>query len=144
MEVFVPIAPNSLPQACRCPSMTNQKMAPRQGANDIDISSGRAWANLELLNPRLCFSCLLKIAHVAPYYVWAGLSLKRTTQIHHLPRRMSSIEEPPKPLLVTGGCLCGAIRYRVDFPHGHDFAENVSKSCKTSLIIPLMTTNSAW
>lgn len=40
---------------------------------------------------------------------------------------MSSIEELPKPARVTGGCLCGAIRYRVDFPHDYDFAKNVSE-----------------
>ncbi|KAI3393064.1 hypothetical protein diail_4773 [Diaporthe ilicicola] len=37
---------------------------------------------------------------------------------------MSSIEGLPKPTFVTGGCLCGAIRYRIDFPQGHNFAEN--------------------
>lgn len=42
---------------------------------------------------------------------------------------MSSIEELPKPARVTGGCLCGAVRYRVDFPGGYDFAKNVSKPC---------------
>lgn len=40
---------------------------------------------------------------------------------------MSSIEELPKPKHVTGGCLCGAVRYRLDFPHDHDFTKNVSK-----------------
>ncbi|WYZ39286.1 hypothetical protein EsH8_III_001200 [Colletotrichum jinshuiense] len=27
----------------------------------------------------------------------------------------------PKPSFVTGGCLCGSVRYRVDFPSTHDF-----------------------
>lgn len=40
---------------------------------------------------------------------------------------MSSIEELPKPKHVAGGCLCGAVRYRLDFPQGHDFTKNVSK-----------------
>jgi hypothetical protein len=40
---------------------------------------------------------------------------------------MSSIEALPKPPRVTGGCLCGAVRYRLDFPRDHDFAMNVSK-----------------
>lgn len=40
---------------------------------------------------------------------------------------MSSIEELPKPKHVTGGCLCGAVRYRLDFPQGHDFTKNVNK-----------------
>lgn len=40
---------------------------------------------------------------------------------------MSSIEELPKPKHVTGGCLCGAVRYRLDFPQGHDFTKNVSE-----------------
>lgn len=29
------------------------------------------------------------------------------------------------PLKAAGGCLCGAIRYNVIFPPGHDFAMNV-------------------
>lgn len=39
---------------------------------------------------------------------------------------MSSIKELPKPERVTGGCLCGAVRYRVDFPPDYDFTKNVS------------------
>ncbi|KAK6201799.1 hypothetical protein LQW54_009378 [Pestalotiopsis sp. IQ-011] len=34
-----------------------------------------------------------------------------------------------KPTSITGGCLCGSIRYRVDFPKGHDFLRN-SESCQ--------------
>ncbi|KAJ2901898.1 glutathione-dependent formaldehyde-activating GFA [Zalerion maritima] len=26
-----------------------------------------------------------------------------------------------KPQTITGGCLCGSVRYRVDFPEDHDF-----------------------
>ncbi|KAI7773820.1 hypothetical protein LA080_009835 [Diaporthe eres] len=37
---------------------------------------------------------------------------------------MPSIEELPKPARVTGGCLCGAVRFRVDFPRGYDFVKN--------------------
>lgn len=40
---------------------------------------------------------------------------------------MSSTEKLPKPPRVTGGCLCGSVRYRVDFPHDFDFVKNVSK-----------------
>lgn len=46
---------------------------------------------------------------------------------------MSSIEKLPEvaplptPARVTGGCLCGAIRYRLDFPLGYDFTKNVSE-----------------
>lgn len=40
---------------------------------------------------------------------------------------MSSIEELPKPKRVTGGCLCGAVRYRLEFPEDHDFTKNVSE-----------------
>lgn len=32
----------------------------------------------------------------------------------------------PTPKFVEGGCLCGALRYRIDFPENHDFAANVS------------------
>jgi hypothetical protein len=32
----------------------------------------------------------------------------------------------PRPKFATGGCLCGAVRYRVLFKEGHDFWENVS------------------
>ena len=30
------------------------------------------------------------------------------------------------PTNATGGCLCGAIRYKIKFPKDHDFAANVS------------------
>ncbi|KAI0202442.1 hypothetical protein F4808DRAFT_459044 [Astrocystis sublimbata] len=30
----------------------------------------------------------------------------------------------PKPKYVTGGCLCGSLRYRIEFPEGHDFEKN--------------------
>lgn len=39
---------------------------------------------------------------------------------------MTSMPDLPKPKTITGGCLCGAIRYRVNFPNGHDLAEDVS------------------
>ncbi|KAH8198383.1 hypothetical protein TruAng_007480 [Truncatella angustata] len=29
-----------------------------------------------------------------------------------------------KPDAVTGGCLCGAIRFRIEFPKDHDFLKN--------------------
>ncbi|KAK1967315.1 glutathione-dependent formaldehyde-activating enzyme [Colletotrichum sublineola] len=35
---------------------------------------------------------------------------------------MSSADLGPKPKTVTGGCLCGALRYTVTFPASHDFA----------------------
>ncbi|KAI1493376.1 glutathione-dependent formaldehyde-activating GFA [Biscogniauxia mediterranea] len=35
----------------------------------------------------------------------------------------------PKPTTITGGCLCGSIRYRVDFPEDHDFMQS-SGSCQ--------------
>ncbi|KAI5921872.1 glutathione-dependent formaldehyde-activating GFA [Camillea tinctor] len=34
------------------------------------------------------------------------------------------VEEYPKPTTITGGCLCGSIRYRVDFPQDHDFVQS--------------------
>ncbi|KAK4146078.1 Mss4-like protein [Dichotomopilus funicola] len=30
-------------------------------------------------------------------------------------------ESFPTPKFITGGCLCNSLRYRVDFPEGHDF-----------------------
>ncbi|KAI8632941.1 glutathione-dependent formaldehyde-activating enzyme [Xylariaceae sp. FL1651] len=33
------------------------------------------------------------------------------------------------PGFVTGGCLCGSIRYRIDFPKDHDFLKS-SGSCQ--------------
>lgn len=33
----------------------------------------------------------------------------------------------PKPKFITGGCLCGALRYRADFAPTHDFRESVSR-----------------
>ena len=33
-----------------------------------------------------------------------------------------------KPEFITGGCLCGSIRYRVDFPKDHDFEKSVRDS----------------
>ncbi|KAK3905693.1 putative glutathione-dependent formaldehyde-activating enzyme [Staphylotrichum tortipilum] len=38
----------------------------------------------------------------------------------------------PTPKFVTGGCLCGQIRYRVDFPAHHDF-EASSGTCQCTL-----------
>ncbi|KAI0602620.1 glutathione-dependent formaldehyde-activating GFA [Biscogniauxia sp. FL1348] len=38
-------------------------------------------------------------------------------------------ENFPKPKSITGGCLCGSIRYRVDFPPDHDFIQS-SASCQ--------------
>ncbi|OTB03953.1 hypothetical protein M426DRAFT_59427 [Hypoxylon sp. CI-4A] len=35
----------------------------------------------------------------------------------------------PKPEFITGGCLCGSIRYKVKFEDGHDFLES-SGSCQ--------------
>ncbi|KAI1339287.1 glutathione-dependent formaldehyde-activating GFA [Xylariaceae sp. FL0016] len=35
-----------------------------------------------------------------------------------------SVANFPKPTSITGGCLCGAIRYRVDFPKDHDFLKS--------------------
>ncbi|ETS78458.1 hypothetical protein PFICI_10520 [Pestalotiopsis fici W106-1] len=34
-----------------------------------------------------------------------------------------------KPTSITGGCLCGSIRYKVDFPKDHNFLRN-SESCQ--------------
>ncbi|KAI1363106.1 hypothetical protein F5Y08DRAFT_252300 [Xylaria arbuscula] len=34
-------------------------------------------------------------------------------------------EEYPKPKYITGGCLCEALRYRIDFPEDHDFEKSV-------------------
>ncbi|ORY60576.1 glutathione-dependent formaldehyde-activating GFA, partial [Pseudomassariella vexata] len=34
-----------------------------------------------------------------------------------------------KPEFVTGGCLCGSVRYKVDFPPDHDFLK-ASGSCQ--------------
>ncbi|KAI0147482.1 glutathione-dependent formaldehyde-activating GFA [Xylariaceae sp. FL1272] len=40
-----------------------------------------------------------------------------------------SIHDFPKPTFVTGGCLCGSIRYRVEFPKDHDFLQSCG-SCQ--------------
>ncbi|KFY19877.1 hypothetical protein V491_04148 [Pseudogymnoascus sp. VKM F-3775] len=42
------------------------------------------------------------------------------------------------PVKAAGGCLCGAIRYSVVFPPGHDFAMNSTKSA-----LPAITVSSA-
>ncbi|KAI1109811.1 hypothetical protein F5Y14DRAFT_390733 [Nemania sp. NC0429] len=42
---------------------------------------------------------------------------------------MASSAEYPKPKYITGGCLCGSLRYRIDFPEDHDF-EVSSGSCQ--------------
>lgn len=55
---------------------------------------------------------------------------------------MSSHEELPKPVRVTGGCLCGAVRYRLDFPPGHDFAKNVGKFENAVQVPPVQSANS--
>ncbi|KAI1501883.1 glutathione-dependent formaldehyde-activating GFA [Biscogniauxia marginata] len=40
-----------------------------------------------------------------------------------------TVENFPKPTTITGGCLCGSIRYKVDFPKDHDFLKS-SSSCQ--------------
>ncbi|KAI0430389.1 Mss4-like protein [Xylaria sp. FL1042] len=42
---------------------------------------------------------------------------------------MASPNEFPKPKYITGGCLCEALRYRIDFPENHDF-EASSWTCQ--------------
>ncbi|CCF33916.1 glutathione-dependent formaldehyde-activating enzyme [Colletotrichum higginsianum] len=37
---------------------------------------------------------------------------------------MSSSDLGPKPKIITGGCLCGALRYTITFPESHDFASD--------------------
>lgn len=37
---------------------------------------------------------------------------------------MASFSDLPKPKTITGGYLCAAIRYRVDFPEEYDFMKN--------------------
>ena len=32
----------------------------------------------------------------------------------------------PLPKKITGGCLCGEVRYSITFPEGHNFYESVS------------------
>lgn len=81
------------------------------------------------------------------------IRLSTLTEQHLSFRKMSSIEELPKPSRVTGGCLCGAVRYRLDFPPDYDFAKNVSKlffmlapvrrACKLLLSRPLMMLRAA-
>jgi hypothetical protein len=39
---------------------------------------------------------------------------------------MSEELDFPRPKFVTGGCLCGSIRYRVEFNKDHDFTKSVS------------------
>lgn len=38
-----------------------------------------------------------------------------------------TIENFPKPKFITGGCLCGSIKYRADFPEDHDFLHQASE-----------------
>ncbi|KAI0965639.1 Mss4-like protein [Xylaria arbuscula] len=42
---------------------------------------------------------------------------------------MAPPKEFPKPKYATGGCLCEALRYRIDFPDNHDF-EASSWTCQ--------------
>ncbi|KAI1172909.1 hypothetical protein F4777DRAFT_484316 [Nemania sp. FL0916] len=42
---------------------------------------------------------------------------------------MASSKDFPTPKYITGGCLCEALRYRVDFPENHDFQKN-SMTCQ--------------
>ncbi|KAK3323693.1 Mss4-like protein [Cercophora scortea] len=39
---------------------------------------------------------------------------------------MASTSSFPTPKFITGGCLCGSLRYRVDFPADHDFKTSAS------------------
>ncbi|KAF7539882.1 hypothetical protein G7054_g1733 [Neopestalotiopsis clavispora] len=45
---------------------------------------------------------------------------------------MSTEEDFPRPKFVTGGCLCGSLRYRVDFSHDHDFFKS-SGTCQCTM-----------
>lgn len=38
-----------------------------------------------------------------------------------------------EPKFIDGGCLCGAVRYHIDFPAGHDFRRCVSFGLLLSL-----------
>ncbi|KAI2617101.1 glutathione-dependent formaldehyde-activating GFA [Hypoxylon sp. NC1633] len=40
-----------------------------------------------------------------------------------------SVNDFPKPKSITGGCLCGSIKYRANFPEDHDFLKS-SGSCQ--------------
>lgn len=37
----------------------------------------------------------------------------------------SATDSFEKPESITGGCLCGSIRYKVVFPKDHDFLKSV-------------------
>ncbi|KAF1810553.1 hypothetical protein P152DRAFT_420420 [Eremomyces bilateralis CBS 781.70] len=42
---------------------------------------------------------------------------------------MASTNDFPKPTYITGSCLCGALKYRIDFPKDHDF-DKASGTCQ--------------
>jgi len=42
-----------------------------------------------------------------------------------------------KPKSITGGCLCGGVRYQVDFPPDHDFRKAVRSPRWAPLILDL-------
>lgn len=54
---------------------------------------------------------------------------------------MSPAEDFPKPRFITGGCLCGALRYRVDFSDDHDFLKS-SGTCQCTM--DRKATGSLW
>jgi hypothetical protein len=51
---------------------------------------------------------------------------RRRKKHHSSYINMTSSTEFPKPKFITGGCLCEALRYRIDFPENHDFEKNAS------------------
>lgn len=49
--------------------------------------------------------------------------------IHQLRVKTPKMTQPdlgPLPKKITGGCLCGEVRYSITFPEGHNFYESVS------------------
>jgi len=49
----------------------------------------------------------------------------------------TSVEDFAVPKFLEGGCLCGSLRYRVDFPEDHDFKKSVGLSNAVLRTLPL-------
>ncbi|ETS79486.1 hypothetical protein PFICI_09339 [Pestalotiopsis fici W106-1] len=54
---------------------------------------------------------------------------------------MSAAENFPRPKYVEGGCLCGSLRYRVEFSNDHDFSKS-SGTCQCTM--DRKATGSLW
>ena len=69
-------------------------------------------------------------------------TVEQTADLPDLISKMTNVPSTgdfPKPKSITGGCLCGGVKYRVDFPDGHDFRSQARLPFQIALPCPQLT-----